>query len=103
MCWLYLKENISPWTDGEKRLCVSKCVISVTTSENIKLVSPATSDQENLGKCGLILRLDKVFAHTLGCTVSYILLLYMIESVNAYVYFDFINLQLESPAQYLLL
>ena len=49
-CGLYLKESISLWIDHEKWLCISCSVISVTTSENVRVVSPATSDWENLGK-----------------------------------------------------
>lgn len=50
-----------------------------------------------------ILRLDKVMAHNLGCIVGHIIPLHIAESINAYVQFPFINLQLESPAQYMLL
>lgn len=50
----------------------------------------------------LILRLNKVIAHTLGCIVSDIPLLHTAGSLHAQVQAPFTNRQLESPAQYLL-
>ena len=51
----------------------------------------------------LVLRWDEVMAHTLGCIFRCILCLHTAESINAFVHFPFINLQLGNPAQYTLL
>ena len=52
----------------------------------------------------LTLRLDKVIAHILSCRFRNILSPPpMVDSISEHVQFPFINLQLESPAQYMLL
>lgn len=100
--WVVLGENISLWTDGEKWLWISYSIITVTTSENTKRVSTAISDQENLGKRESYPEIGWS-AQILPYRVKYILLRHMAESISAYVQFPFINLQLESPAQYMML